>query len=469
MVYRGITQLVRRSYMVLEYLHIRKLHHFYRNYIMREDPLAREDLLASLVRSVKQISVGPLKRICCCERDLLTLSTDPGSAHESFPGLPKPGPVSEVQKRLRRTLCSLLKKTETPDTSIEELYKHRQDLYYYSETLLLKIIVLLSSWALDTPWATSRPLLFRPLWNIYSTIYLWPFLAPFPCYFTKPRNLPKLSKTSSINPKNNLTTPNLIYGYFLAYFAVCVAGRNLSLASRLLKCPKQRKHVNIALLILKGSLLQRALFLLRKPMCAHCLHFGSGDYNVSKASLHRSFFLVNDSIRENQIDLQWALGSQQHQHLLSLLCLSYLILKKKSIKNKIICLIMLKIPPCSLVSFSCFSLGVTWGVQTPNLEQARYKRWILFMQYTSAFSILNPPYPPGLIHLEMGLLYFLSNQAKEGWYVHSARNLNRAPLIKRRKADRFWQNTRDIRILMITRLGFSLSVVFRLGGLNSSP
>lgn len=55
--------------------------------------------------------------------------------------------------------------------------------------------------------------------------------------------------------------------------------------------------------------------------------------NGSKAglrSLHRSFFFVNDSVRENQIDLQWvstkdniadfltkALGAQQYQHLLS--------------------------------------------------------------------------------------------------------------------------------------------------------
>lgn len=55
--------------------------------------------------------------------------------------------------------------------------------------------------------------------------------------------------------------------------------------------------------------------------------------NGSKAglrSLHRSFFFVNDSVRENQIDLQWvstkdniadfltkSLGAQQYQHLLS--------------------------------------------------------------------------------------------------------------------------------------------------------
>ena len=49
------------------------LDHSHRGFIMREDPLAQEDLQTSLGRAVLQMSVDPLKLICSCEPDLLQI------------------------------------------------------------------------------------------------------------------------------------------------------------------------------------------------------------------------------------------------------------------------------------------------------------------------------------------------------------------------------------------------------------
>ncbi|KNZ54399.1 hypothetical protein VP01_2958g2 [Puccinia sorghi] len=93
-----IVKLFRQIYMFLEYVNTK--------YIVREYPLAQEDLHTSLGRTAIPMSVDPLKMIYSCEPELATHSTDPGSAHRSFSQLSNTlNSCQECIKRLIRTLC----------------------------------------------------------------------------------------------------------------------------------------------------------------------------------------------------------------------------------------------------------------------------------------------------------------------------------------------------------------------------